>query len=271
MKNKRPSVAHQQELIDYVLELSSVKRKDVRFVILDGSTAEGKDRRYSDYDVSVVKKGSSGPKGPVQSLYAPTGLFRGRMVTGWLLDDESFKRYYIGTDDEQFVWRRRQLRKARLLFGDIKCFDRIMRPALARRWNRKRQFAVVRPSYVEMVEYLGKMLNKPGQAATPEFFQDGFIIATHAALLVAALNKIDLDSDKIMYQQVFAGAKVRPPNFERDFKIVSGLTDSSREKKAVVAASKRLVRWARERIKESFEPGDPNDRGFWQLVRDMRF
>jgi hypothetical protein len=74
-----------------------------------------------------------------------------------------------------------------------------------------------------------------------------------------------------MYQQILAQAKVRPPNFERDFKIVSVLTGVPRERKVVVAASKRLVRWAREQVIGSFKPGDSKDFGFWQLIRDMRF
>ena len=272
MKGRRQVVAHQQALVDYVLGLSNVRRKDVRFVILDGSTAEGKDRRYSDYDISVVKKGSSGPKGPVKDLFAPTGLFRGRMVTGWLLDDESFKHRYLGDDDEQFAWRRRQLRKARLLYGNKREFGRIIRGALGRRWNRKRQVAVITHSYANMAEYMGKMLNKveAHEDNVPEFYQDGYIIAANFATLAAALNRIDLDSDKTMYRQILAEARVKPPHFGRDFGTVSGLSGKPRSRRAVLSASRRLLRWARRKVLELESPSF-GDHGFRKMVQEITF
>ncbi|HYB76521.1 MAG TPA: hypothetical protein VEC08_06155, partial [Nitrososphaerales archaeon] len=156
-------------IVDYALELAGIKCKDLRFVIMDGSAAEGTDSKYSDYDIVVVKKGLLKPPGSVKDLF---GTFNGRIVSGWLADGESFKHRYIGDDDVEFPWRERQLRKARLLYGDEEKFNRIVRTAIARRWNRKRQMAVIRWSYVTMLEYTGKMLNK-AQAhhdEGPEFY-----------------------------------------------------------------------------------------------------
>ncbi len=259
-----------ESLVDHALKLAGIKPGDVRFVILDGSTAEGSNRKYSDYDVLVVRKGLSKQPGSIKDLF---GVFNGRLVSGWLLDEESFKHRYVGDDDQEFLWRRKQLRKAKLLFGDRIEFNKIVGRALARRWNRKRQVAVIRYSYVTMVEYMGKMLNKvrAHEDDAPEFYQDGYVIATNAALLVAALNKIDLDSDKIMYRQIFAQAKIRPPNFEDDFETASGFADTKREKEAVLSASRRLYLWSRKAIIDSFEPLGDDDSGFWQIARETKF
>lgn len=216
----------------------------------------------------VVRKGRLKPPGSFKGLY---GVFGERIVGGWLADGESFRSMYIGShDDMEFVWRR-QHQKARLLYGDTQEFNRIFRAARARRWTRKRQLAVVRYSYVTMVEYMGKMLNKAGQEDVPELYQDAYIVAKNAAFLVAAMNKIDLDSDKSTYRQIFSEAKVGPPNFERDSLIASGLASSRRERKEVVAASRRLLRWARQELFGSFEPAGRQDPGFWQPVREMRY
>jgi predicted nucleotidyltransferase len=259
---------HDKPLVEYALKLAKVTRREVRFVILDGSTAEGKDNRFSDYDIVVVKQEKLKRPGSFEDLF---GVFRGRIVSGWLVDEESFESRYIGMDDEQFLWRKKQLSKARLLYGNVEEFSVIIRVALARRWNRTRQFAVIKDSYVTMLEYLGKMLSKMNERDTPEFYQDGYVITKNAALLVAALNKIDLDSDKNMYQHILAWAKNRPPGFLRDFRTASGLASSRRDRKGVVSASRRLVRWARNQIITSFEPVNTDGPGFWQLVREVRF
>lgn len=152
---RRP-IPHEQ-LVDYVLRLARVKPAGVKFVIMDGSTANGSDRRYSDYDITVVRKGPSKKPGLVKDFF---GAFDGRLLSAWLLDEESFKHHYIGDDDKEFIWRRRRLSKARLLYGDKAEFNRIITNALSRRWTKKRQMAVVQYSYMTMVEYMGKMLNK---------------------------------------------------------------------------------------------------------------
>lgn len=255
-------------LVDYALKLAKFSPAETKFVVLDGSEAEGKATRYSDFDVMVVKRGRLKPPGSFRGLY---GVFRGRMFSGWLVDGKSFRRMYIGSDDAEFVWKRRQLQKARLLYGNPREFYRIVKAALARRWTRKRQFVVVREAYVTMVEYMGKMLNKAGQGETPELYQDAYILAENAAMLVAALNKINLDSDKSMYRQILSEAKVRPPGFERDFVTASGLAGSRRERKEVVSASRRLVRWARKKIIASFGQAECRDPGFRQLVREMKY
>jgi predicted nucleotidyltransferase len=258
-----------QSLVAFSLELAKTSSKDVRFVIIDGSTAEGSDRRYSDYDVVVVRKGLFEQPGMIKDLF---GVYEGRIISGWLVDDQSFRKRYLGDDDHEFLWRKRQLRKARLLYGNNSEFRRIIQQALARRWNRKRQMAVIKPSYVTMVEYMGKMLNKTmtRQAGSHEFYQDGYIIAMNAALIVAALNRIDLDSDKSMYRQVIAEAKVKPASFVREFGIVSGLTSAGRNSATVVSASRRLLRWARRQIlSQVLEEGDDSE--FASVVREIKF
>ena len=258
---------HDKKLIDYAPRLAKVAPADARFVILDGSTAEGRASKYSDYDLAVVtrKKLKSETR---EGLY---GVFRGRIISGWLLDGKTFRTRYIGGDDAEFLWRRRQLRKARLLYGNTMEFNRIIRAAASRRWTKKRQFAVVKYAYVTMVEYMGKMLNKESQDETPELYQDAFIVAQNAALIAAALNKIDLDSDKSMYRQIFSEAKVKPTNFERDFLTASGLSHFKRERREVVSASGRLVMWARERLIKSLKNVNLNDVGFWQLVGEIKY
>ena len=258
---------HDKKLVDYALRLAKVSPTDARFVILDGSTAEGRASKYSDYDLVVVTRKMLKSKAKV-GLY---GVFEGRIVSGWLLDGRAFRTRYIGGDDPEFLWRRRQLRKARLLYGNETEFDRIIRAAASRRWTKKRQFAVVEYAYVTMTEYMGKMLSKEGQDETPELFQDAFIIAQNAALIVAALNKIDLDSDKSMYRQIFSEAKVKPPGFEGDFLTASGLSHFRRERREVVSASRRLAMWARERLIKSLRNVNTNDAGFWQLVREIKY
>lgn len=259
-----------RRLVDYALRLAKLRPAEVRFVILYGSAAEGKDRRYSDWDVVVVRKKFLKPAGAVEDLY---GMFNGRSVSGWVADSVSFKQRCIGVDDKLFVWRRRELKKTRLLYGDAREFGRIVGKALSRRWTRRRQFAVVRESYVTMVEYLGKMLNKvqSGEGGTYEFYQDGYVIASNFAMVVAALNKIDLDSDKTMFREVLDQAKTRPKNFERDFAAVSGLTGERRSEGAVMSASMRLQRWAQKQVVETFRQSKVGDRGFWQIVKEMKF
>lgn len=253
-------------MVGYALELAGARSGNAMLVILDGSTAEGSDHKHSDYNV-VVRRGLSKPPGSVTDLF---GVFEGRIVSGWLVDEESFKHRYVGDDDQEFLWRTRQLRKARLLYGDREEFSKTIRKALARRWNKKRQMAIIRDSYVTMAEYMGKMLDKAPSERGPEFFQDGYIVGKNAALLVAALNTIDMDSDKSMYRQIVGQAKVRPPDFERDFELASGLAGAPRNNEDVILASKRLLRWAREEIIKSFGPGDA-DPCFWRVVRDLRF
>jgi predicted nucleotidyltransferase len=119
-----------RRLADYALRLAKLRPAEVRFVILYESAAEGKDRRYSDWDVEVVRKKLLKPVGAVEDLY---GMFNGRSVSGWVADSFSFKQRYIGVDDKLFVWRRRQLKKTRLLYGDAREFDRIVGKALSRR------------------------------------------------------------------------------------------------------------------------------------------
>ncbi|MBI3859087.1 MAG: hypothetical protein HY296_02445 [Thaumarchaeota archaeon] len=257
----------ENSLVEYLFDLTKLKPEEVRFMIVDGSMAEGTGRKHSDYDAIVVRKG----KNPSNSIGNLFGVFRGRVVSGWLADDDSFRRHYIGVDDEQFLWRRKQLRKARLLYGRKSDFERVISKAKARRWNERRKLAVIKYSYVTMVEYMGKMLNKRTTDEVPEFYQDGYIVGKNAAILVAALNEIDLDSDKNMYQHVISMSKIRPRHFERDFLTSSGLSGGKRERGAVVAASKRLVEWARKETIQTFNPDDPKDPGFWKLVREIRF
>ena len=199
-------------------------------------------------------------------------MLNGRIVSGWLVDEDSFRHRCIGDDDAEFLWRKKGLSKARLLLGDKAEFDSIISKAISRPWNRRRQMAVIQYYYVTLVEYIGMILNKVEMHddASPEFFQDGYIVATKAAHLVAALNKIDLDSDKTMYRQVFAEAKVKPPHFERDFGISSGLVATYRKKGDVLAAALRLVRWSRRTILDSFKQSKEDDPGFWQVVRRVK-
>jgi predicted nucleotidyltransferase len=255
-------------IVDFAIGLARIKPKDVKFVIMDGSTADGSDRRYSDYDVTVVRKGLSKKPGSAKDFF---GVFNGRLLSAWLLDAESFKHRYIGEDDKEFLWRRRGLSRARLLFGNKEEFDRITRNALSRQWNRKRQMAVIEYSYMTMVEYMGKMLNKVDahEAGTPEFYQDGYILATNTANLVAALNKIDLDSDKTMYRQIFREARIKPPNFERDLLVSSGLTSARRNAEEVLSASRRLLKWSRGEILHEFGPVKGRG-GLWAMVREMK-
>lgn len=74
--------------MEYAFELAEVVPREVRFVILDGSTGEGKEARFSDYDIVVVKRGRLERPGSVADLF---GVFRRRIVSGWLVDEESFR------------------------------------------------------------------------------------------------------------------------------------------------------------------------------------
>lgn len=257
-------------LVEYVLKLAKLKRQAVKFVIIDGSTADGSDRKHSDYDITIVRKRPSKKPMRVIDIF---GVFNRRLVSVWLLDEVSFEDRYVEGDDKEFLWHRRGLSKAKLLFGDRTEFDRITRSALSRRWNRKRQMAVIQYKYTTMVEYMGKMLNKieARETDSPEFYQDGYILGANAAELVAALNEIDLDSDKTMYRQVFTMAKIKPPHFERDFKVSSGLIGDKRGAGEVVSASRRLLRWSRKAIIGSFESSRSDEEGFWQMVCSMKF
>jgi predicted nucleotidyltransferase len=263
-------VMRNQTLAERSIELARIRAGDARFVIVDGSAAEGRDHKHSDYDVTVVSKRPLKPPGSVKLFY---GMFGRRVATGWLVDDEAFKRRYLGDGSGQFVWRRRQIRKARLVFGDRRGFRRAIKTTLARRWSRKRQMSVIGGSYMSMVEYLGKMLNKveAQEMDIPEFYQDGYIVGINAALIVAALNKIDLDSDRTMYRQILAEARIRPSGFARDFEIASGFSGRSRSGRAVFASSRRLARWARNQLLDTFRPESDDEPGFWQVVRDAKF
>jgi predicted nucleotidyltransferase len=69
-------------LLDYVVKLAKTSRRKIKFVILDGSAAERKDRKGSDYDVVVVKMGRDKRwNRPIELC----GVFRRRVVSGWLV------------------------------------------------------------------------------------------------------------------------------------------------------------------------------------------
>ena len=79
-----------ESLVSYALTLAKLKPKQVRFVILDGSTAEGEERRYSDYDIIAVRKGFSKRRASVEDLF---GVFDRRIFSGWLVSDDSFSAF----------------------------------------------------------------------------------------------------------------------------------------------------------------------------------
>jgi hypothetical protein len=54
---ERMQPSWEEGLLDYVIRLAKVNRRKIKFVILDGSAAEKKDKKGSDYDVVVVKAG----------------------------------------------------------------------------------------------------------------------------------------------------------------------------------------------------------------------
>ncbi len=96
-------------------------------------------------------------------------------------------------------------------------------------------------------------------------------MAERIALLVAGLNKINLCSDNSMYRQIFSEASIKPPNFERDFRIASGFSPLRRNKIAVMQATKRLARRARQYIIENYELDKLGDRGFLEMIHGIRF
>ncbi len=148
-------------------------------------------------------------------------------------------------DDFEFVWRIRQIRKSKLLYGDEREFRQIKETALEKGRTREREFSVVRQSYSTMVEYMGKMLNKMDEDLSLEFYQDANIIAWHAALFIAAINRTNFNSDNDMYLQIFGDAKIKPPNFKRNLTTLSGFSNKARKKEILAETAKKMVWWAR--------------------------
>ena len=48
-----------QSIVGYAIGLAKLKPQDVKFVIMDGSAADGSDSQHSDYDIVVVREGLS--------------------------------------------------------------------------------------------------------------------------------------------------------------------------------------------------------------------
>lgn len=255
-------------LADYALKVANAKKNHTKFVILDGSTSVGRDRKYSDYDVMIVTKGRRDAIPQTKEIY---GVFNGRLFTGSVQSLESLKEYWFSNGDKEDVWRIQQIRKAKLLCGDETEFRRIKKFALQKRWNKKREFAIIRHSYSNMVEYLGKLLNKRNEENAPEFYQDAYIIASQIASFITAINRINLDSDNTMYRQIFKEAKIRPPNFERDFLILSGFSQRTREKENIIRTAKRIIEWARKYAESEYRNFPLNDFGFREIVQQLKF
>lgn len=258
----------ERNLLDYVIKLVKIDRRKIKFVILDGSAAEKKDKRGSDYDVVVVKAGRDKRWNRPLEL---CGVFRKRVVSGWLLDEYLFQTDYIGGDDESFVWRHKQIEKARLLYGDKLAFYSTAKKALLRRWTPRRQSEVVKIAFLNIVEYFGKALNSMPMRDSPEFYLDTYVVAHNAALLVAGINKIDIGSENVMYREVLSSAAIKPPRFEDDFRLASGFGEGQRTRGAAFHAARRLARWARSQTLQLLLTNQTFDPGFASIVRTIGY
>jgi hypothetical protein len=255
-------------LLDYSIKLARISRRKIKFVILDGSAAERKDKKSSDYDVVVVKAGRDRRWSHPLVL---CGVFMGRVVSGWLLDEHLFQTDYIGGDDESFVWRHKQIEKARLLYGDRLAFHSTVKKALQRRWTAKRQSRVVEAAFLNIVEYLGKALNSMLEHDSPEFYLATYVVAHNVALLVAGINKIDIGSENVMYREVLSSAAIKPPRFEDDFRVASGFGEGQRTREATYQAARRLARWARAHTLQLARTNRAFDRYFVSIVRTVGY
>ena len=169
------------------------------------------------------------------------------------------------------MWRKGQLSKSVLLFGDEKSFRETMRWALKRTWTRKRQDTVVKRSITNILEYMGKMMNCADNENAIEFFRHAFILVDNFAIFVAGINKIDLWSENSMYRQVFDQATIIPPAFEKDFKTISGDYTNKRNRKEVLLAAKKFTRWSQELIKNQYGLNRFRDQGFSEMVNNVRY
>jgi predicted nucleotidyltransferase len=264
----RTQLSWEEGLLDYVIKLVKISRRRVKFVVLDGSAAEKKDKKGSDYDVVVVKTGRDARwSRPIEFC----GVFRRRVVSGWLMDEHLFQTDYIGGDDESFVWRHKQIAKARLLYGDRLAFNSTARNALLRRWTPKRQSRVVKTAFLNIVEYFGKALNSMSEYDSPEFYLATYVVAHNTALLVAGINMIDIGSENVMYRDVLLSAAVKPPRFEDDFRVASGFGEGQRTREATYQAARRLARWARAQTLRLVGTNLAFDPGFVSIVRTIGY
>lgn len=197
--------------------------------------------------------------------------FRRRTVSGWLVDEHLFQSDYVGGDDESFVWRYKQIEKARLLYGDRPAFYSMAKRALLKRWTPKRQGMVVKTAFLNIVEYFGKALNSMREHDSPEFCLDTYVVAHNTALLVAGINKINIGSENVMYSQVLSSAKIKPPRFEDDFSFASGFGEGERSREAAYLAARRLARWVRGQTLRLVGTNQAFDPEFVSIVRTIDY
>lgn len=255
----------EDKLARYAIRLAGMRPEAVRFVIVDGSAGVGQDREYSDYDLVVMPRRE-------QDKRESWGAFEGRLVSMWSCGPMQYRKEFYSFDDDSFVWRRKLVRKARLLYGDARDFRSFRRAALAVNWTVKRQNTVVTSRYGMVMENYGKMLNEyPAKGNLQAFYYAAQILAEKFAELVAAVNRIDLDSDRTLYRQA-TSARIKPASLGRDLTTLSSLDGRARSKAETLAAAGRLAAWIRGYLKDTYGLERLQaDSGFREALSKLKF
>jgi predicted nucleotidyltransferase len=240
-------------LVRYALRLSNVKKKNVRFVVLFGSMAQSKTTgKYSDYDIAIVVDKESGSKQHLAALETYEGVFEGKLLTGDVWTTSSFRSAFLQEYDSEFLWRKKQIGKAKLLYGDRNAFVALRRKALKREWTPKAQLEVIKPAYINMLEYYCKMRNAALAQNHLGFYLASYVVAHNSMKVVAGINEINLDSENSLYDQILKQARTHPPDFEQDFIIISGFKSGiNRSESETLAATRRLLQWTRDYLSSS--------------------
>lgn len=125
-----------------------------------------------------------------------------------------------------------------------------------------------------MMEYTGKMLNKAKEEEAPEFYQDVYIIAQHAALFVAGINKINVRSDNTMYRQILREAKINPQNSRMTLRLRLDSRHPSylETRRPFFDRQRGSVRWARKFMLLNYPILDlQHDSGFRKIVEQIKY
>lgn len=257
---------HYALLVDYVLNIAHLGPEDVRFIRLDGSVANGTDRRFSDYDLVVVCNSDRQPE--KRDFW---GVFNGRLVSFWAVSLDDYRDTFCEIDENEFIWQKYPALKAMAIFGDQAYFDSLLEKLRVQNWTQEIQDKAITYHYGNIMEYLGKLLNTfPDSEEEHIFFFNAVQFAGHYARFIATLNRLDIQSDNTLYKQIFS-AQRKPENLDNDLLTVSGFSGKARSKDSTLSSARKLVDWARNFLINDYGLDHFEDSGFRDVVKKLSY
>lgn len=253
-------------LAEYVIKSADLDPEEVMFIRLEGSAAEGSDRKYSDYDLAVVCK-SENRRGAGKFW----GVMNDRQVNFWVLSLGEYEDFYCKVIENEFVWQIHSAKAARAIFGEQETFDYLTDRLRTKKWTESIRSKAITFHYGNVVEYLGKMLNTyASEEEEHAFFFYAAQLADQYAQFLAALNCLDISSDNTLHSQVF-DAEFKPDNFRKEFLTLSGYCESVRSKTSTLSSARILVRWARNFLIDEYGLNKFQDKGFREMVSELSY